>query len=149
MKVKEVDLRNFKRIVRALLNENEIRVRRRYATSHGQADIHYRQISIPHINSVYNFLVCLHEIGHVKNNWSYNKMTRHRCEFLTEKWTLQQARKYNIHKLYPKDYEKYLLGAKRYVVACCHQDHKPIPSYVLRWINSKPVTSHGIRLYKK
>lgn len=148
-KVKTKDLRQFKRIINSLLKENEIRVRRRYTRPHGLANFALRQINIPHINTVYDFLVCLHEIGHIKNNWTYEKITRHRCEYLTEKWALAEARKYNVHKLYPEEYKKYLSGAKKYVIFCCHKNNKRIPSYILRWIDSKPTTSHGIRLYKK
>ncbi len=131
------DLKKFESIVQKLLKKHNIKIIRRSVNS-GAAYVPERKVIIPKITNIHQFLICIHEIGHIINNWSYNKMSKHRCEFLTEKWTLQQARKYKLDKHYPTELEMYSKIAKRYVVNCCHNNHKKIPSYVMNWIKAKP-----------
>ena len=134
----EPDIKKFKLIVKNLVKKHNIKIIGRRMTSRGEARVDEREIIIPYIHNVNNFLICIHEIGHVVNGWSYHKMTRHRCEFLTEKWTLQQAKKYKLDVKHPKQYQTYMRNAKRYVVNCCIEEDKPIPYYVMKWVKAKP-----------
>ena len=132
------DLRRHKKIIKALLKKEQIKVIGRRLTDVGTAWIDTREVVIPYITDIGKFLVCIHEIGHIINGWNYGKMSIHRCEFLTEKWTIRQAKRYKIDKKFPKEYRRYIIGAKRYVVHCCVSKGKDIPQYIMKWAKSKP-----------
>lgn len=134
----ETDIKKLKLIVKTLVKKNDIKIIGRRMTARGEARVPERHIIIPYIHNVHNFLVCIHEIGHIVNGWSYDKMSIHRSEFLTEKWTIQQARKYKLDKKHPKQFQRYVMNAKRYVVNCCREENKPIPYYVMKWVKAKP-----------
>jgi hypothetical protein len=134
----EPDIKKFKLIVKKLVKKHNIKITGRRRTARGEARVPERTIIIPYIHNVHNFLICIHEVGHIVNKWSYDKMSIHRSEFLTEKWTIQQARKYKLHTKHPRQYELYVRNAKRYVVNCCRENKKPIPYYVMKWVKAKP-----------
>ncbi len=136
------DIKRFKYIITNLLREERIKVIGRRVSASGYADFMVRGVIIPHPENVQKFLVCIHEIGHIVNNWSYRKMSKHRCEFLTEKWTIRQAKLYQIDTMYPVEYQRYIMAAKRYVVYLCYKENKTIPSYVTEWVGSKPSIKH-------
>lgn len=135
----KLDVRKYKSIIKGFLKEEQIKITGWRKSNCGRANVTNREVIIPYITDIQKFMVGLHEIGHVVNGWDYaGKMSASRCEFLTEQWTIKQARLHNVHNEHTLEYNKYLIQAKRYVLSCYVTDKKELPQYVFNWLTSKP-----------
>lgn len=132
------DIQKYNKIINNLAKRYKITTVRKRNLTVAEADLGKRVVVIPCIRSARDFIICLHEIGHVANQWGYSKMDRYRCEYLTEQWALKLAKRYKIDLNKPEEFKDYLIDAKRYVITCCQEDNKVIPQYILTWSQAKP-----------
>ena len=94
-------------IFKILCKENNISLLKVFDESKGLAYIKSRRVEVPkNLNSLENFMVALHEIGHVVNG----KIKRtFYSEYLAERYAIETAQKFNINP------EQYFERAKNYV----------------------------------
>lgn len=116
----------------SLLKEHDIKVRKWLGKNQGLAHIREREIEIPKIKSIVSFMIGLHELVHVIYDLNY-KQSRLTCEFKVEKLTIAWAKKYNIHKNYPYEFQHYIKHTIKHLAMYCNQENK-FPKYVITWM---------------
>jgi hypothetical protein len=99
--------RRYSQIIYHLCKKHGIICEKVFDTDEGLAYISQRRIRIPKkIDSVLKFMTSLHEIGHIVNG---KKRHRFYEEYLSEKYAIETARKYNIKS------NKYVKTSKIYI----------------------------------
>lgn len=103
--------------VKSLLKKYKIKiVRKKFRTNVGQAFCDERKIKVPIIKDIESIYVILHEIGHVvMGHGEESTKPIYLEELEAELFALNILRKWNIHKLFPKDYNQIKWDAQRYV----------------------------------
>jgi hypothetical protein len=115
----------------------------RFTTSVGRAWIESREIKIPVIDSVEDFLVCLHEVGHIVTGQKIDSTTPdYMFEYLADKWAIDTAMKHGIYNF------KYEMRAKWYVLSFIADYHNKneeysIPNKVLKFVGEDISTWKG------
>lgn len=120
-----------------LCKKEGIKIRKWNHRSTGCANIEKRVIDTPRPTSVYRFMVGLHECSHVIYNLNYAKYSILTCEYKTEIKTIALAKKYNLHKLYPREFNNYVAGAKYHVFGYCKAANS-YPKSIMNWIKQYP-----------
>jgi len=106
----------------------------RFTTSVGRAWVDSKEIKIPVIDSIEDFLVCLHEIGHIVTGQKIDDSSPdYMFEYLADKWAIDTAKKHGIYNF------KYEMRAKWYVLQFIAEYHNKnndyiIPNKVLKFV---------------
>ena len=103
--------------IKSLIKKNDIKIlRKKYKTNVGRAWADEREIKIPIIRNIESIYIILHEIGHiVLKHGSLSKKPLYVEEMEAELFALNFLRKWDIHKLFAKDYEQIKKRAERYI----------------------------------
>lgn len=115
-----------------LLKKHKVKVRKWSKKNQGLAYIERREIEIPKVNSIISFMIGLHELVHIVYNLDY-KRSRLTCEFKVELLTITWAKKYNLHKDYPYEFQHYIKHTIKHLAMYCNQENK-YPKYVTNWM---------------
>lgn len=115
-----------------LLKKHKVKVRKWSKKNQGLAYIERREIEIPKVNSIISFMIGLHELVHIVYNLDY-KRSRLTCEFKVELLTITWAKKYNLHKDYPYEFQHYIKHTIKHLAMYCNQENK-YPKYVINWM---------------
>lgn len=65
-----------------------------FKSKQGVAFIPMREIKIPHLTSLNNFIIALHEVAHIINAEKFENRPDYWIEYLTEKWAIKEAKKW-------------------------------------------------------
>lgn len=126
--------------------------RKKFKTNVGRAFFPSNTIKIPVIKDLMSIHVILHEIGHIIKNHDKRNIPLYIEEFEAEEFALSILRKWNIHKLFPKDYKKIRFEAVKYLMWNILSDIgagiklKNIRHRVLKFCNIMPITLRKLSL---
>lgn len=115
----------------------------RFTTSVGRAWIESKEIKIPVIDSIEDFFVCLHEIGHIITGQKLDENAPdYMFEYLADKWAIDTAKKHGVSNF------KYEMRAKWYVLQFIADYHNKntdytIPNKVLKFVGEDISTWKG------
>lgn len=118
----------------------------RFSTAVGRAWIETNHIKIPYIDSVEDFLVCLHEIGHIVTGKKIDADTPdYIFEYLADKWAIDTAKKHGIIN------KKYEMRAKWYVLSYIADYHNKnegytIPKRILKFVGEDIANWEGFNI---
>lgn len=88
-----------------IAKHNIIVGRKKFKTNVGRAFPNESVIKIPKITDIESVYVIFHEIAHIKFNHCLNPFKRtYMQELEAEQYALKSLRRFNIHKLFPKNY---------------------------------------------
>ncbi len=104
-------------MIKAEIKKHGITVeRKKFRSNVGRASYEEMKIKIPIITDIESVYIILHEVGHIvkKHSDSQNKPT-YLQETEAELFALSKFRKWNIHKIFPEDYDLIKRRAQRYI----------------------------------
>lgn len=137
-KLTEIDRMN--KIINDFCKKYKISIQpKRYKSSVGRAIFDTREIKIPEIDSVENFLIALHEIGHILHGYIEPEYL---SEYLVDKWCIETAKNNGVIDL------NYNMRSKWYLlrqIANYHNQHKiyEIPQEVIDYTGEDIKTWNG------
>lgn len=91
--------------------------RKKFRTNVGRAYPYEKVIKIPIITNLESVYIIFHEIGHIVFNHCPNPKKRtYMQELEAEQYSLRNLRKFNIHKIFPHEYNMIHDRAKSYII---------------------------------